>query len=331
MNIFFRCDSSSIIGTGHVVRTLNLAIALKDRNHSITFICRELSGNISELIISQGFNVINLHERETEDYLKRHTPQWIIVDHYDLGEDWEKMVRALGIKLFVIDDIFRKHSCDVFLDQNFHLKHSDKIEPCLEYQTKRFLGPEFAILSKFFLDLVPSKKCPGKTCNKIVVFFGGIDITGETLKLLQSPKLKSSKFIFNIIIGNKNPACEKILELADGIKNVNLKVQISNMAEVLVDADLFLGAGGTTTWERCYYGIPSLCVATAKNQIEVAKDLAEAEIHHYLGASSNLSADEYLAEIESLANDYNRRLLYSNNSYNLNVAKKFNQLLDIFD
>ena len=331
MNIFFRCDSSSIIGTGHVVRTLNLAIALKDRNHSITFICKNLLGNISELIISQGFDVINLEERETEDYLKRHTPQWMIVDHYDLGEDWEKMVRALGIKLFVIDDIFRKHSCDVLLDQNFHLEHRDKVESCLEYQTKRFLGPEFAILSKFFLDLVPSKKRPNESCSKVVVFFGGIDNNGETLKLLQNQKLKSSKLFFSIIIGNKNPARDKISALAEDIKNVNLKVQIHNMAEVLSDTDLFIGAGGTTTWERCYYGIPSVCVATAKNQIDVAKDLAEAEIHQFLGTSNILSADDYLVAIENLANDYNRRVLYSNNSYDLKVAKKFNQLLDIFE
>ena len=52
MNILIRCDSSNIIGTGHVMRCLNYAEYFPDSH--FTFVCRDFYMNISSKIVENN-------------------------------------------------------------------------------------------------------------------------------------------------------------------------------------------------------------------------------------------------------------------------------------
>ena len=134
MNVVFRTDASLTIGTGHVMRCLTLANALRDRGADVSFVCREHEGHLCELITSEGFSVSRLPvssmvEGETstlahaawlgaswqEDAEKTRevieflavAPDWLIVDHYGLDKQWEKELQSSVKNIFVIDDVVR--------------------------------------------------------------------------------------------------------------------------------------------------------------------------------------------------------------------------------
>jgi len=41
----------------------------------------------------------------------------------------------------------------------------------------------------------------------------------------------------------------------------------------MLDADLAIGAGGSTSWERCCLGLPTLLYVLAENQRKIAESL----------------------------------------------------------
>ncbi len=141
MNIVFRVDASLLIGTGHVMRCLTLARALRERGHSCTFISREHPGNLNCLIESEGFQVKRLPMEFCQDnrlfhaswlgssqsrdaevckkYISNLNPSWLVVDHYGLDAHWERLTLPNSCRVLVIDDLAdRAHFCDVLLDQN---------------------------------------------------------------------------------------------------------------------------------------------------------------------------------------------------------------------
>lgn len=62
---------------------------------------------------------------------------------------------------------------------------------------------------------------------------------------------------------------DDIAALCGTMPQASFHCQIDYMADLMQKADLSIGAGGSTTWERCYLGLPSLCIITADNQREI--------------------------------------------------------------
>ena len=144
MNILIRVDSSNAIGSGHVMRCLTLADALREKGCTCQFVCRNHPGNLSDLIREKGYTVslLKLLEFQFEAYPQhaawvgadwqtdaRQTaalistqeplPDWLVVDHYGLDARWETSLRPAVGRIFVIDDLAdRPHDCDCLLDQN---------------------------------------------------------------------------------------------------------------------------------------------------------------------------------------------------------------------
>jgi len=179
MNICFRVDSSTIIGTGHVVRCLTLAGKLRAKGNDISFICRELPGNIIDQVLSAGYDVYRLpmtnyddlshketenHQawlavdrptdaRQTEDILKSlgTAVDLLVVDHYALDISWEKEVREYCENLMVIDDLAdRKHICDFLLDQNYYKNLEHRYDNLVPRACIKMLGPSYALLRPEF-------------------------------------------------------------------------------------------------------------------------------------------------------------------------------------
>ncbi len=157
MRVVFRADASLNIGSGHVMRCLTLANALRESGASCFFVCREHPGNLLELIREQGFEAIglplpktfeSLHGKHSSSRLtyagwlgdswQRDAEQtlaalngeladWLVVDHYALDSAWEESLRPACRRLLVIDDLAdRDHRCDLLLDQNLVAKMAER-------------------------------------------------------------------------------------------------------------------------------------------------------------------------------------------------------------
>lgn len=321
-----RADASTSIGSGHVMRCLTLAHRLKkEKNAKVVFVMRVLSGNLIGVVEKQGFEVLKLlpanqkyslngyglwltvpmevDARQTIDllqpYLREHgcdVVDRLIVDSYALDEQWELMLRPYCREIMVIDDLAnRRHDCDILLDQNFYLNKDVRYVGLVPEHCKMLLGPDHALLREEFYEAKKYLRKRDGNIKNILVFYGGSDLTNETekaIKALVQLHDEGYSFTADIITGVSNSRREKINNLCSKYRFLHYYCQVSNMAEFMNKADLMLGAGGSTTWERLYMELPALVTAVAENQVKCCEECGKAGLIDYVGPANCVEADK---------------------------------------
>ena len=311
MKIVFRCDASIQMGTGHVMRCLTLADALAEQGAECHFICREHSGHLLDMIRQRGHIGYGLplknelhpddkseprlahanwlggtqwHDAELcSEILKTVQPDWLVVDHYALDIRWESQLRPYCKKLMVIDDLAdRQHDCDILLDQTFGRDPHDYLQwtpagcQLLCGSHYALLRPEFSQWREYSL-----KRRESGQLKHVLVNLGGVDkdnLTTQLLKALQKTSLPSDCKI-TVVMGSTAPWVDAVEEQAALMQwPTEVKRGVSNMAELMANSDLAIGAAGSTSWERCCLGLPSIILCTAENQIKVIDMLTEAGV-----------------------------------------------------
>jgi len=309
MNIIFRTDSGFEIGSGHVMRCLTLADELCKKTDSVSFICKEIDGNMIDYIQDRGFNVhkIKESEKETIEILKKTRPEWLIIDHYDIDSKQEKSFSNFTTNIMIIDDLAnRSHFCDILLDQNLYSNMDDRYNNLVPTSCNLLLGPKYALLRPEFRNIKEIVKTDKVDIKRILVFYGGSDHTGETIKALKALKDDSFNDIYiDVVIGSQNKNSDEIRDFCNLNKNFYFNQSISNMAYHMSKADLSLGAGGSTSWERCCLGIPAIVITTASNQVELAEYLDTQKIILYLGYHNSVDIYDIRRKLQSLLKDRN--------------------------
>ena len=298
IRVIIRVDASLQIGIGHVMRCLTLAQGLQEKGIKVKFICRKHKGNLIDKIRSKGFHTYELEssdeknidsklahaswlgvtqQKDVEDcinILKIKKTDWLIVDHYGLDEQWQKSLKPYYKKLMVIDDLAdRQFDCDVLLNQNFG-SHKDHYINKLPKSCKLLIGCEYALLRPEFLKLrsqALEKRRNTKKIKNILISMGGSDIKNITYDILRDIDNN-----YNVVVALGKDSPHNII-IKDHSKNKGIKIIIDadNMAELMFNADLAIGAAGSTSWERCCSGLPTLVYITADNQNEIAENLQE--------------------------------------------------------
>ncbi|WP_339868268.1 UDP-2,4-diacetamido-2,4,6-trideoxy-beta-L-altropyranose hydrolase [Pseudohongiella nitratireducens] len=309
MRIIFRTDASLQIGTGHVMRCLALADELARQGHECRFVSREHSGHLSDLILSKGYALTLLpvpvkydydvvadsseryaswlgvpwqeDAKQTLDAIEALNADWLVIDHYALDAEWEKtLAHAVG-NIMVIDDLAnRAHACALLLDQNLGRAHED-YEALLPGTCESLIGPRFALLRLEFSSLRQQSLARRTTSElkRILLTLGGVDrdnVTGQILTALASSQLPASTKI-DVVMGKTAPHLKVVqAQVAHLPFNVTVSVNVTDMAGRMCKADLAIGAAGSTSWERCCLGLPSLTVVVAENQQKIAEALSNA-------------------------------------------------------
>lgn len=311
-NVAFRTDASLQIGTGHVMRCLTLADALLAAGIQCHFICRAHPGSLIEQIRQLGFPVSVLpapaiaevphidgpgvssqpihaawlgvdwstDSEQTKVCLGDTVVDWLIVDHYALDARWEQAVRPLCRKLMVIDDLVdRPHDCDLLLDQSLSRDAGD-YSPLVPDGCTVLAGAHYALLRPEFADLRKDslRRRINPQLKHLLITMGGVDqadATGKVLEALLECSLPADMRI-TVVMGPHAPWLERVQLLAKQMPQVTqVKVNVNNIAELMVESDFAIGAAGTTSWERCCMGLPMLIVVLAENQRNVGAALEQ--------------------------------------------------------
>lgn len=311
MRIAIRTDASSVIGSGHVMRCLTLAQGIRQVSPDIEifFICRNHQGSLIAHIESQGFLVSSLsppsnqskypeqnsiYERwlgdsqsndaaDTISILRDKQIDWLIIDHYAIDEMWEKQLRAYASSVMVIDDLAeRKHDCDVLLDQTLG-RTPASYEHLVPEGCRLLLGTEYVLLRPEFLSTRKQLELNDsrfQKVNHILISLGGVDRDNLTKDVILSldkgvkQGLLASSLTVTVVLGAISPHVKSVQALVEqvGFKLV-VKTNVSDMAELMAQADLAIGAAGATSWERCCLGLPTILFVLAENQEEIARQL----------------------------------------------------------
>ncbi len=298
MNVAFRVDASSLIGTGHFMRCLTLADAIKEHGGSSRFLSRNLPEHLRVLLDSRGHILLPLgpgdggidgelahsawlgstQQADAQvclDALGESPCDWLVVDHYALDECWETPLRQRARNILVIDDIAdRNHDCDILLDQNLYAEGPVRYEGKTVLGCQLLLGPRYALLRPEFARQRGVTSPRAGAVRRLLVFFGGIDarnFTGKTLEALSS--IVRGQLEVDVVIGALYPFRGEI-EASCSSLGFSCHVETTAMAELMASADLSIGAGGAAVWERMSLGLTTFAIPTATNQIHQLHDLA---------------------------------------------------------
>lgn len=318
--VVFRTDASLAIGTGHVMRCLTLAEELGRSGVRSTFVCRSFDGDLRGEIVRRGFELLTLQplhdtaesatandpyrnwlgvpwEQDAHETIQAITgaeilPDWLVVDHYGIDNRWERLLKPFVGQTFVIDDLAnRAHDCEMLLDQNLYDGMSDRYRQLVRPDCAILLGPQYALLRDEFRRARANLRPRSGAVERLLVFFGGVDQADLTSRALAAIRgIEAPHFMVDVVLGVGNPHRHEIEVFTNRMQNATLHVQTGEMARLIAMADLSIGAGGTTTWERAYLGLPSLAVIVAENQREMTETAARA------GACLNLGWHEHVTE-----------------------------------
>jgi len=307
-----------------------LAEELRKAGANVQFIARSHEGSLNGLIQDKGFVLYEMpagqqaqssiessspydawlgisREQDAQDSiacLKKLTVDWLIVDHYALDEKWEKLVRPYVKNIMAIDDLAqRQHECDLLLDQNMvgdmHIRYKHKTpERCT-----LLLGPQYALVRPEFnrmrRESIYRRAKP--KMERLLVFLGGSDSENETSKVIQGVKFaKRAWRQVDVVVGKSFPELTALRLALNSMPVARLHIQTSEMARLMLDADLAVMAGGSVTWEKCTLGLPSIVVIQGDNQYPIATKMHDLGAQLTVGRGSDMTPEAYALRLDSI-------------------------------
>lgn len=301
MKVAFRVDASRDIGSGHVMRCLALAQALAEQGAEIVFLCQQLPGSMEAQIREAGFVCWLLSpvqdiedDADQTNHLLDQAPgwDWLIVDHYALSVRWSRALRARVEKLMVIDDLAnRLLGCDVLLDQNLHADPAKRYRGLVPPDAVCLFGSEFALLRAGFAKARSRLQPRSGEVRRVLICFGGADAPNATGRVLETLLSAFPALHFDVVVGASNPHLEGLQALCGRYANATLSYAVKDVASHMAQADLFVGSGGTMTWERAALGLAGITLSIADNQQALSRLLADLGEGCDLGMLEDFRAD----------------------------------------
>ena len=335
MRIAFRVDASTSMGSGHAMRCLTLAEGLRQRGDEVLFVSRRHPGHLCELMSGRGFAVAALPPPEASaqagaaPLVAAEKPahagwvgapwqvdaeqtraalrsgamwDWLVVDHYGLDARWESAMRPLVHAVFAIDDLDdRDHDADLILDQGFQ-GGGGRYEKNAGRKAILLLGPRYALLREEFAAARQALRERDGRLQRLLVYFGAYDAAGQTSRTIRALRQAALPGLqVDVVMGGAAPERRLVEAACRELDRAVLHETPVDMAAMMAAADLAIGAAGTTTWERCCLGLPSLVVGVAWNQIEMAESLARDGACIYLGPAEQVTERQIADTVRALA------------------------------
>lgn len=291
MIVLIRADASASIGHGHVMRCLALAEAVRARGGEAIFLCRELPGHAFAAIQASGHELRVLDadsdvpavdaDATVRACADRCPADWVVVDHYGLDAGWAERVGGLAPRLLAIDDLAnRPLACSLLLDVNWHEAPAARYAAQLVRHCVQLHGPRWALLRREFAAARAAGVERDGVLRRILVCFGGSDPADATGQVVEGLRGQVEGLQVDVVVGAGyrllSRLKKRLAEVPGG--GFSLAVAPADMAARMRAADLFIGSGGTMTWERACVGLPGITLPIADNQLELCARLdTEAE------------------------------------------------------
>jgi len=304
----FRCEGSTQIGTGHIMRCLSLAEGLKKKDWQCNFIMKDYDGRLTDKIKEKGFELRLIPKESslkedlklTRKYASQLEVSIILTDSYNIDREYLKTLKENPFFVLSIDDSAKNHFySDILLNQNIHAtarEYSGRIEP----YTKLLLGPKYALLRE---DFVINRKAKGISENvqKILVTMGGGDPYNQSLKVLKALNSMEGDFSITVLLGSSFLFQEEIKTFTRrSSKRIKVIHDTSQVARLMEESDLAISAAGCTVWELCYLGVPTILLILSENQEPIAQSLQKKGIMKNLGWFNQVFEPHIQKEVSKL-------------------------------
>jgi UDP-2,4-diacetamido-2,4,6-trideoxy-beta-L-altropyranose hydrolase len=304
--VAFRVDASSDIGGGHAMRCLTLAQALRARGAEPHFFVNPAFAATVPAAAEAGFP---LHVVEGgADFAAAlgatlgDGVDLAIFDHYGLAKADQIKVRGHARHVAVIDDLAnRAHDADLLLDQTVG-RLARSYAGLVPSHCRMLVGPLYALLRPEFAAMRPAslaRRAHVMRRGRLLVSMGLTDVGGITGELVTRLSRQTFPERIDVLLADSAPSSPVVAAVAARDPRVRVYSPLeADVARLMTEADIAIGSAGTTSWERCCLGLPSIIIALASNQA-----LVIAELPARGAALLAESPDEAVAQCEALARD----------------------------
>jgi UDP-2,4-diacetamido-2,4,6-trideoxy-beta-L-altropyranose hydrolase len=327
--VVFRCDASAGIGGGHVMRCLTLARELSERGAKIAFACALIPEFLAARVVEAGFALHRIGPgKELPDRAERPdhavlspaaqradaertlavggAADWVVVDHYRLSAEWLERVGGERPRRLAIDDLAnRRQECEILVDQTFGRTAAD-YRALVPERCRVLAGSQYAMLRPEFRALRPAaldRREQAGPVRRLLISLGSTDLGGITAAVLEAARSSGVTMDIDVVVGAGAASLAAIQAAAAAEPSIRVHVDSREMAPLIAQADLAIGAAGTSSWERCCLGLPTIALVLADNQRLVAQNLERA------GAIVVADSPQAIpALLQTLANDQPARL-----------------------
>ncbi len=310
--IIFRVDGNEKIGLGHVMRCMSIADAFLDAGEECFFLLADASAK--EIVEKRGFRVfvMGTHFDCVEEELPeiwsvvvRLRPKCIVVDSYFVTERYLKLLGDLCRVVYLDDLAAFAYPVDGLVNYNIYGVDMDYAALYRNRGTKLpqcILGSWYAPLRREFRD-IPA--CAVKEdVEDVLVSAGGADsihlILGLARFLTGRPECVRG-LRFHIVLGAMNTDKDEVRDLVSGMGNVVLHLAVQDMGALMCGCDLAVSAAGSTLYELCACGVPTVTYVLADNQMLGAKAFKRAgamvslgDIRGNMGEAANMVIEAVL-------------------------------------
>jgi UDP-2,4-diacetamido-2,4,6-trideoxy-beta-L-altropyranose hydrolase len=281
--LLIRADASAAIGTGHVMRCIGLAQAWQDAGGRAVFAMAESTKAIQTRVSDESCETLAVSGpiasardlQQTVSFARHQNCEWIVVDGYGIGAEYQKGLTTAGLKVLFLDDYghSKHYHANVVLNQN--LSASPALYSNREPQTRLLLGTQYALLRREFNVWRDLERKISASCRRVLVTMGGSDDGNVTATVIEGLSLAGmAELEVTVLVGGSNPHRKKLQDMvARSPVKMQLLEDVSNVGKLMAEADIAISAAGTTCWELCLLGLPSMLIDIADNQTAVAKEL----------------------------------------------------------
>lgn len=316
-SLLIRADASERIGTGHTMRCLALAQEFQRTAARVLFVQAETTSGIQRRLRAEGFEIASLDStpgskedaHETARLAREQNAAWIVADGYHFDAEYQQHLKEGEFRLLLIDDYghAEHYWADYILNQN--ISADPKLYAGRQPYTQLLLGTRYVLLRKEFEKWRDWKRTTPASARKVLITLGGSDpdnVTGKVIEAIQ--QLGNNGLDCVVVVGGSNPHLEKLkTEIRNSKSKIRLVLDAASMPELMAWADVAIAAGGTTSWELAFMGLPTILVVLAENQAASAQKLHEASAVLCLGSSAACRTAALAAAADGLVRNLERR------------------------
>jgi UDP-2,4-diacetamido-2,4,6-trideoxy-beta-L-altropyranose hydrolase len=273
--VLFRCDATAEIGAGHATRCLALAEALEDAGWRITFVVNEEAPSLVPALAAGAFKLRIIDRQRDEIEILRQeangAAELLVLDHYQRDARLESACRPFIQKILVLDDATgRDHDCDILVD-------SAAPEPAIyaghvPARARVLTGPVYALMRRAFVEKRPEAlgRRDDRPVKEILVSFGATDPSNATSVALAALEPFADDISIVVALSSRAQHLDDVRRRLRGRMRLALDAE---MAALMTEADLAIGAAGVSSYERAVLGLPSIIVTLARNQCNLGRSL----------------------------------------------------------
>ena len=316
-SLLIRADASARIGTGHVMRCLALAQEFQRTVGRVLFVQAETTSAIERRLRAEGFVIASLDvtpgstedARATVRLAREQDVTWIVADGYHFDAEYQRHLKENELRLLLIDDYGHAEHYWAHYVLNQNLSADPMLYKNREPYTRLLFGTKYVLLRQEFHRWRDWEREIPTVAHKVLVTLGGADPDNATSKIMEALlQIRDEQLECVVVIGGSNPHLEKLKAAICHLPSaIRLVVDATNMPELMAWADVAIAAGGTTSWELAFIGLPSVAIVLADNQAAIAASLEREGVSVNLGASTNVTIDRIADAVQSLLNDPDRR------------------------